>query len=406
MFPEDDDFLEEDPDDPPTLWRPSFFLFAAYVALCLYSPFMSDYWADLYRGSNPPYPENARGEVLFNRILKRNGYTGKPRPPEAGPYNFYYMLQPYCRVWKYVMDDEGNPIGGGGAYFADRKDPPLLEVSIVAPEDGKLVGTDKFQVSVSGTLLQTAYSANRPGALLVTLDGVPRHVEGGLFSIPSNETSFTLSGALPGSPGNGLHHVEVQIVAMDVPAEVAGRAGNVTVTASVVFFLFHYSEDQEQQWVDVPPSAANSAAAVRMLPPLRLLTPRPESIVEGSSFSVTAVAPSVPRLHILLRIDAEVHDVTALVRVAAEQKKQQLQGQRHEGEEGVEFSVQVHGASSGFHTVVLTSVLLSEADEAAGIDATSLVQAEADAAEGGTGAFTGAFDAVRFQCQVQDIVGV
>jgi len=55
---------------------------------------------------------------------------------------------------------------------------------------------------------------------------------------------------------------------------------------------------------------------------------------------------------------------------------------------------------------VLSSVLLSEADEAAGIDATSLVQAEADAAEGGTGAFTGAFDAVRFQCQVQDIVGV
>ena len=403
MFPEDDDFFEDDPDDPPTLWRPSFFIFAAYVALCLYSPFMSDYWADLYRGSNPPYPENARGEVLFNRILKRNGYTGKPRPPEAGPYNFYYMLQPYCRVWKYVMDDEGNPVGGGGAYFADRSDPPLLEVSIVAPADGKLVGTDNFQVAVSGSLLQTVYSANRPGALLVTLDGVPRPVEGGLFSIPSNEASFTLSGALPGSPGNGLHHVEVQIVAMDVPAEVAGRAGNLTVTASAVFFLFHYSEDQEQQgqgqWLEVPPSASNSAAAVRLLPPLRLLTPRPESIVEGSSFSVTAVAPAEPRLHILLRIDAEVHDVTALVR-AAEQKQQQ-----REGGDGVEFSVQVHGASPGFHTVVLSSVLLSEEDEATGIDATSLAEAEA-VAEGGAGTLAGAFDAVRFQSRVQDIVGV
>ena len=128
---------------------------------------------------------------------------------------------------------------------------------------------------------------------------------------------------------------------------------------------------------------------MRLNPVLRILSPQPESVVEGTSFSVSAVAPSELRLHVLLRVDAEVHDVTALVRAAAAAAapaSDQGQGQGQGQGERVEFNVQVHGASTGFHTLVLYCVPLSEADEAAGLDATKVTETAGVA-----------FDSVRFQ---------
>jgi len=320
------------------------------------SPFMSEGWADWYRGRSKPLLSDDAGVARFNTLLRHRGFDGKLHPLST-QMNYYPLIQPNLKVWR---EGESHIQSGN---IKDRQ--PLLQMSISSPGDGLLTGSEKLKIELSGSLMTSHYGVGagaRSAAMHVFLDGEKRKLNGSQFSLPFEE-NISIQGNL-GRPEltNGLHELRVTVIAIDVPAALTGsadgRATNVSVSASTVFYLWKGEsrvQDQHEAVMEENIPQLLSGKTQEIQPLLETGAERARvawftspTTLENSSRKVAKssnlglAARWGPEHRVLLGVDDESFDVSEMAQAA-------LPAGVKEGL--VEFNVAMHGLTSGTHTL-------------------------------------------------------